>query len=116
MTSEEQEYRDAMNAVERGDKSAKTQIAWYKLSGHGGAVKDEVGAVVLLEERVKEGDAEAMWMLGECNEFGIGTEQDIKRAEELYKQSTDGENIIGEILMENKSCERGSGYLRIWRL
>ena len=118
MTSEEQEYKDALSAVERGDKSAKTKVAWYKLSEHGGAEKDEDGAVVLLEERVKYRDTEAMWMLGECNEFGIGTEQDIKRAEKLYKQSSDRRNRIGKILMENKSeeHERGSGYLRIERL
>ena len=118
MASDEQEYKDAMSAVKRGKKSAKTQVAWYKLSGCGGAEKDEDGAVVLLEERVKEGDTEAMWMLGVCNEFGIGTEQDIERAEELYKQSSERENRIGEILMENKSeeHERGSGYLKIKRL
>ena len=68
------------------------------------------------EERVKEVDAEAMWMLGACNEFGIGTEQDIERTEELYKQSYERENRIGEILMENKRYERGSGYLKIARL
>ena len=116
MTSEEQEYEDALNAVERGDNSAKTVVAWYKLSGHGGAVKDENGAVVLLEERVKERDAEAMWMLGVCDEFGIGTEQNIERAEELYKKSSERENKIGKILMKNKRYERGSGYLNIKRL
>ena len=117
MTSEEKEYRDALNAVERGENSAKTKVAWYKLSGHGGAEKDEEGAVVLLEERVKEEDAEAMWMLGECNEFGIGTEQNIKRAEELYKQSSERENRIGKILVKNKRyAERGNGYLNIKRL
>ena len=116
MTSEEQEYEDALNAVEGGDESAKTKVAWYKLSGYGGAEKDEDGAVVLLEERVKEGDAEAMWMLGICNEFGIGTEQDIEKAEDLYKQSSEKGNKIGKILMKNKSRERGSGYLKIERL
>ena len=118
MTSEEQEYRDALSAVKKGDESAKTKVAWYKLSGYGGAVKDEDGAVVLLEERVKEEEAEAMWMLGACNEFGIGTEQDIERTEDLYKQSSERENRIGKILMKNKSekHERGSGYLKIERL
>ena len=118
MTSEEQKYEDALNAVERGDNSAKTKIAWYKLSGHGGAEKDEDGAVVLLEERVKDRDTEAMWMLGECNEFGIGTEQDIERAGKLYKQSSERGNRIGKILMDNKSkwYERGSGYLKMKRL
>ena len=116
MTSKEQEYKDVLNEVERGDNSAKTKVAWYKLSGYGGAEKDEDGAVALLEERVKEGDAEAMWMLGVCNEFGIGTEQNIERAEDLYKQSSERENRIGKILMWNKRYERGSGYLKIKRL
>ena len=116
MTSEEKEYRDALSAVKRGDESTKTTVAWYKLSGYGGAEKDEEGAVALLEERVKEGDTEAMWMLGVCNEFGIGTEQNIERAEELYRQSSDGENRIGEILMKNKEYERGGGNLKIERL
>ena len=118
MTSEEQEYRDALSAVESGANSTKTKLAWYKLSGHGGAEKDEDGAVVLLEERVKEEDTEAMWMLGACNEFGIGTEQNIERTEELYKQSSERGNKIGKILMRNKSKEheRGSGYLKVLRL
>ena len=116
MTSEEQEYRDALSAVEGGDESAKTKVAWYKLSGRGGAEKDEDGAVALLEERVKDGDAEAMWMLGECNEFGIGTEQNIERAEMLYKQSSEKGNNIGAFFVSHRWYERGSGYLMIERL
>ena len=119
MTSEELEYKDTLQAVERGNVFAKTKLAWFYLSGYCGAEVDEDKAVVLLEERVKEEDAEAMWMLGACNEFGIGTEQDIERAEELYKQSSfRKKNRIGKILLENKSevHERGSGYLKIKRL
>ena len=114
MTSKEQEYKTVLEAVERGDESAKTKLAWYKLSGVGGCKIDANGAVELLEERVKENDSEAMWMLGICYEFGRGCEQDIERAEELYKQSGDGGNDIGKILVDNKSEEhlRGSGYLR----
>ena len=113
MTSKEEEYKACLEAVERGDKSSKTKVAWYKLSGVGGCEIDTNGAVALLEERVKDKDAEAMWMLGVCNEFGRGIEQDIERAEELYEQSRGGRNEIGEILDENKDEEhpRGSGYL-----
>ena len=53
---------------------------------------------MLLEERVKAGDGEAMWMLGLCKEYGIGTKQDIEGAEELYKQLREARNQIGEIL------------------
>ena len=111
----ELKYDDVKSAVVTGDESAKTKLAWLMLSGFGGAVVGKDEAVALLEERVKEGDTEAMWMLGECNEFGIGTEQDIERAEELYKQSSEGGNRIGKILAWN-DYGGGSGYLMVQRL
>ena len=84
---EEKQYANAKHAVETGDESAKTELAWFMLSGRGGAVVDADGAVELLEERVKEGDVEAMWMLGLCKEYGRGTEQDCEGATELYEKS-----------------------------
>ena len=114
MVSKVHEYKDALDAVERGDESAKTTLAWYMLSGYGGADVDADGAVALLEERVKDRDAEAMWMLGVCYEFGIGIEQDIERASRLYNQSKAGGNEIGENLAKNvRMHEKGSGYLKI---
>ena len=117
MVSKVHEYKDALDAVERGDESAKTTLAWYMLSGYGGADVDADGAVALLEERVKDRDAEAMWMLGVCCEYGIGTEKDIERAQKLYSESKDGGNAIGKNLLKNGELyEKGSGYLRIKRL
>ena len=112
MTSEESEYKDTLQAVERGDNGAKTKLAWYLLSGYCGAEVDADKAVALLEERVKEDDAEAMWILGLCCEYGMGTEQDIERAETLYKQSKDKGNGIGEYFAENIGGGRGNGVLR----
>ena len=63
-----EEYKEVLSAVERGEESAKTRLAWYKLSGMGGAKVGVDGAVNLLEERVKEKDGEAMWMLGLCKD------------------------------------------------
>ena len=95
-------------------KNEKTKQAWLKLSGLGDVDVDEDGAVALLEERVKDGDGEAMWMLGVCNEYGLGTEQNIKRAEDLYKQSSDGGNVIGKwcgrLLMKMKSLQMKNKY------
>ncbi len=108
MTSKEKDYKAVLEAVERGEVWAKTELAWYKLSGLGGCEIDENGAVALLEEGIKERYAEAMWMLGLCNEFGRGCEQDIERGEELYKQSSEVGNEIGKILY--RMHERGSGY------
>ena len=110
--SEEEKYRNVLRAVESGDNKAKTKLAWYKLSGFGGAEKDKDGAVILLKERVEDKDVEAMWMLGLCYEYGIGCEQDLKRAETLYGQCCDGGNVIGKFLKENgDNNERGNGIM-----
>ena len=83
-------------------------------SGLGGVDVDEDGAVALLEERVKEGDTDAMWMLGLCYEFGIGIEQDIEQAEKLYQQSSDGGNEIGKFFVSHELCAYGRGSEEMW--
>ena len=44
-TSEEMldaaQYRKAVSAMEKGDKSAKTKVAYYKLTGLGGVEVDK---------------------------------------------------------------------------
>ena len=112
MASEASEYKDTLQAVERGDNAAKTKLAWYLLSGYCGAEVDADKAVALLEERVKEDDAEAMWMLGLCCEYGMGTEQDIERAETLYRQSRDKGDDTGKFFAEERRDGRGNGVLR----
>ena len=109
----EEEYKEVLSAVERGEESAKTKLAWYKLSGMGGAKVDVGEAVKLLEERVKEGDGEAMWMLGLCKGYGRGTEQDIEGAEKLYEGSKEAGNEIGKILLGKGEYGRGSGKMEI---
>ena len=110
-SNEQSQYKDIVRAVEGGDNKAKTKLAWYKLSGCGGAEVDEEGAVALLEERVKDKDIEAIWMLGLCYEYGMGCEQDIERAETLYDESRRGGSVIGKFLAENGKEERGSGMM-----
>ena len=78
-----------------------TDEARWMLEGSHGMARDADAAVALLEEKVKDGDTEAMWMLGVCCEFGMGTEQDmlgvccefgmgteqdVERAEQLYQR------------------------------
>ena len=113
ISEEEREYQEVVCAVEGGDNKAKTKLAWYKLSGRGDADVDVDDAVVLLEERVKDKDAEAIWMLGLCCEYGIGCEQDIERAEQLYQQSCDSGSVIGKFLAENGKDGRGSGVMNV---
>ena len=112
MTSEGSEYKETLQAVERGDNCAKTKLAWYFLSGYCGAKVDADKAVAMLEERVKEDDAEAMWMLGLCCEYGMGTEQDIERAETLYRQSSDKGDDTGKFFAEERRDGRGNRVLR----
>ena len=111
--SDEVQYKEAVRAMESGDESAKTRVAYFKLSGRGGVEVDADGAVALLEERVKDGDCEAKWMLGLCCEYGIGIEQDIERAVKLYRESCEGGNVVGEFLMENDECGRGTGVMKV---
>ena len=99
-SSFEYEYADALKAVKGGDEGAKTKIAWFLLSGLGGAENNEEKAVELLEERVKEKDSEAMWMLGVCCEFGVGMDQDIRRGMKLYLQSGGKKNAVGKSLVK----------------
>ena len=106
-------YSEALRLVESGEESAKTKVAFYKLCGCGGAEIDEEGAVALLEKRLEERDGEAMWMLGLCCEYGIGTKQDIERAELLYEQSHEAGNGVGEFLMNNTKCERATGEMKV---
>ena len=94
-------------------KNEKTKQAWLMLSGLEGVDVDEDGAVALLEERVKDRDTDALWMLGICYGYGIGIEQDIEQAEKLYQQSRDGGNEIGKFLV---SRGRGSGNMGMGRL
>ena len=106
----EAEYEEVVHAVDCGNHKAKTKLAWLLLSGRGGATVDAEKAVELLEERVKDGDDEAMWMLGLCNEYGIGTERNVERAGSLYERSG---SVSGKLLAENDEGGRGSGNMII---
>ena len=112
--AEEAEYEAVLEAVKNGDNKSKTKLAWFKLSGRGGVKIDEDEAVVLLEERVKDEDTDAMWMLGLCYEYAMICKQDIKRAESLYEQSRDGGNVVGEFLAENEEEKRGTGAMTVY--
>ena len=57
-------------------------------------------AVALLAECARDGDAEAMWVLGVCCEHGVGTAQDVGRAQELYEASQERGCRTGMFLVE----------------
>ena len=96
-----------------GEGNSATELAWKLLSGRGDGVADAEEAVEILEERVEAGDFDAMWMLGICKEFGKGTEQNLKMAENLYEQSSKGGSPIGSLLHSSTDYDRGSGKMVI---
>lgn len=102
-------YDEVLKRIERKEWRAKTELAWYMLTGVGGAEKDEGAALDLLYERVREGDGKAMWMLGICMLFGIGTKKNVEEAERLFKRSQRKNNDVGAFLVRRKI---GSGLLR----
>ena len=89
-----------------------TKVAANMLSGRHNVEVDPEGAVAILEERVKENDADAMWLLGLCCEYGRGIKQDIERAEMLYSQCNNRERYsFGLFFMRNNSGGRGTGVM-----
>ena len=90
----------------------ENDVAWCKLAGCGGYSLDRDGAFRLLEERVKEGDAEAMWMSGLCYEYGMGTEQDFEQAELLYKKSRSKGSVVGKYFAGTRGYGRENEVLR----
>ena len=113
--NEKEEYKQVVEALKEGNKEAKTKLARYLLSGYGGVQIDEDRAFDILKERVtKDGDAEAMWMMGLCYEYGMGCETSVEEAESLYKRCREGGNATGEFLVENgEGNERGSGVMKV---
>ena len=79
------------------------------LEGSHGVERDAEAAVALLEEKVKDGDAEAMWVLGVCCEFGMGTEQDVERAEQLYERGAKQKNATAKLLAYKLKNKNGRG-------
>ena len=79
------------------------------LEGSHGMARDADAAVALLEEKVKDGDAKSMWMLGVCCEFGMGTEKDLDRAEQLYERGAEKRNATAKLLTDKLKNKNGRG-------
>ena len=104
-------YSTVLDSVDKGLKGAKTKLAWYLLSGLDGAQIDPERAVAILEEQVLENDSEAMWMLGMCREYGVGTKKDLQEAKNFYQRSSDNGNTVGRHLRANCFDGRGTSHM-----
>ena len=90
-----------------------TDKARWMLEGSHGMERDADAAVALLEAKVKDGDTEAMWMLGVCCEYGMGTEQDVDRAEQLYKRGVKQGNATAKLLTYELKNWNGRGFTQM---
>ena len=90
-----------------------TEKALWQLEGSHGQERDPDTAVVLLEERAKDNDHEAMWILGVCCEYGMGTEKNVKRAEQLYKRAAQLKNTKAKMMQNQLSNRRGRGRTKM---
>ena len=97
-----------MNKQEQQEDQTTKEARWM-LEGSHGMARNTKAAVAVLEERVKDGDAEAMWMLGVCCEFGMGTEQDVERAEQLYQRGAEQGNATAKLLIYELKNKNGRG-------
>ena len=86
-----------------------TEKARWMLEGSHGMARDAEAAVALLEAKVKDGDTKAMWMLGVCCEFGMGTEQDVERAEQLCERGVKQGNATAKLLTDKLKNKNGRG-------
>jgi len=90
----ESKFRDALNAVKRGEDDSRKKLAQMVFSGSAVTLEE----IKRLENQVEKGDTEAMWKLGLCKEHGIGTRQSMKEAALLYEQSNASGDPVGIIL------------------
>lgn len=80
--------------------SAAAQKALSMLEGCRKTARDAEAAVAVLKQAAKARDSEATWMLGVCFEYGVGTEQDISRAEQLYQIAKKQQNPSAALLLD----------------
>ena len=109
---EEDDDDDDANVVPSTEEDReKTHLALLMLSGTDGVEVNQEKAVALLEERVKQGDSEAMWMLGLCYDYGIGVGMDRKQALKLYKRSFKKTNEAGTALLRLRQDSLKTGVV-----
>ena len=79
--------------------TAEKEKALLLLEGDHSTKEDACTAVAMLDRLAKEGDSDAMWILGVCHEYGMGVAQDVKAADQLYTKSAQKRNPTAKLLV-----------------
>ena len=93
--------------------TAEKEKALLLLEGDHSTKEDACTAVAMLDRLAKEGDSDAMWILGVCHEYGMGVAQDVKAADQLYTRSAQKRNPIAKLLVGKLKNRNGRGCLRM---
>ena len=106
--SKRQQQEEEMMEKKKTEECVE-KVRWM-LEGSHGMTRDAGTAVALLEDLViKDRNTEAMWMLGVCCEFGIGTQQDVERAEQLFQNAAQQGNTTAKLLTDKLKNRNGRG-------
>lgn len=101
-----------LEAAKGGDVKSQGEIAWYYFKGYGtkrdleesliwytryycktNQIKNEDEAFKLLKIKAKEGDAQSLYIVGKCLQYGVVAKKDIKEAYSFFKQAAELNHI-----------------------
>ena len=85
----QESHQELLAAAEAGDPEAQYQLGLQDYSGTGGAGSDEKQAFYWLEQAAQADHLAARYSLAICYARGIGTEQDMELAAELFQETAD---------------------------
>ena len=58
--------------------------------------------MTMVDECVKSGDPEAMWIQGLCMEYGMGCDMDSASAEKMYEKAAGCGSPVGQFFVKHK--------------
>ena len=98
--------------IGEGKTRSRIQLAWKEFLGYDAGDGD---IIKQLNKEVEAKNGEAMWVYGICKEFGIGTEQDMEKARDLYEESENLGSASGNFLASKTRSGRAPGEIALTR-
>ena len=96
------------------EKSNENALLWYaryysKSNNYDSQINDINDAISFFEQRAEIGDAQALYIMGKCAQYGIKTEKDYKIAHTYFEKAAELEHIeslikVGRVSYLQKFC------------